>query len=157
MRILSSRFSENNLDCSGIHDIVATPYKAMLDNDQTNKNELKETVGRHAHMTKESMKSHLWILGTIASASPFIGLFGTVVGIIKSFSSIADAGKGGFAIVAAGLSEALVATAAGILVAVVAVLFFNFLKNQIGSIYTRFEFDLENAMDRIAKNSQGKS
>ena len=61
----------------------------------------------------QKLKKHLWILGTVASSAPFIGLLGTVVGIIKSFESMAVAGTGGFAVVAAGISEALVATALG--------------------------------------------
>ncbi|HEU5463763.1 MAG TPA: MotA/TolQ/ExbB proton channel family protein, partial [Candidatus Binatia bacterium] len=49
----------------------------------------------------QKLKKHLWILGTVASSAPFIGLLGTVVGIIKSFESMAVAGTGGFAVVAA--------------------------------------------------------
>src|SRR5256886_11677965 len=62
----------------------------------------------------QSLKKHLWILGTVASSAPFIGLLGTVVGIIKSFESMAIAGTGGFPVVAAGISEALGATALGL-------------------------------------------
>jgi biopolymer transport protein ExbB len=71
----------------------------------------------------QKLKKHLWILGTVASSAPFIGLLGTVVGIIKAFESMAVAGTGGFAVVAAGISEALVATALGLAVAIIAVIF----------------------------------
>ncbi len=64
-------------------------------------------------------------MGTIGSAAPFIGLFGTVVGVLESFQQMAVKGSGGFAVVAAGISEALIATAAGIVVAVIAVMAFN--------------------------------
>jgi biopolymer transport protein ExbB len=73
------------------------------------------------------LKERLWILGTIGSMAPFIGLFGTVVGIIKSFRQMALTGSGGFTVVAAGISEALIATAAGLIVAVIAIVAYNYL------------------------------
>jgi biopolymer transport protein ExbB/TolQ len=84
-------------------------------------------------------KHSLWALATIASASPFVGLFGTVTGIIRSFSDIARTGKGGFTVVAAGLSEALIATATGIIVAVVAVLIYNYLLSKINRVNLEFK------------------
>ena len=84
-----------------------------------------QAVERRRQIENQELKQYLWILGTIASASPFVGLFGTVVGILQSFHAIAQTGKGGFAIVAAGISEALIATAAGIILAVIAVMAFN--------------------------------
>ena len=58
--------------------------------------------------------AYLWVLGTIGSSAPFIGLFGTVIGIIRAFHSMALAGTGGFGVVAGGISEALIATALGL-------------------------------------------
>ncbi len=84
------------------------------------------------------LRRGLWVLGTIGSLAPFVGLFGTVVGIIRSFHEMAVHGSGGFAIVAAGISEALVATAAGLLVAIVALLFFNYLQVQVTSLSATF-------------------
>ena len=71
------------------------------------------------------MKRGLGFLATIGSTAPFIGLFGTVVGIINAFQSIAATGSGGMAAVSGGISEALVATALGIFVAIPAVVAFN--------------------------------
>jgi biopolymer transport protein ExbB len=80
------------------------------------------------------LKKPLWILATIGASSPFIGLFGTVVGIIRSFHSIATTGTSGFTVVSAGISEALIATAAGIVVAVIAVIFYNYYNMKINRI-----------------------
>src|SRR5262249_59846330 len=71
----------------------------------------------------EALKGPLWVLGTISSSAPFIGLFGTVVGIIKAFHNMALMGSGGVSVVAAGISEALVATALGLGLALLAVIF----------------------------------
>jgi biopolymer transport protein ExbB len=84
-----------------------------------------EAVERQRLLVNQELRRNLWILGTIASATPFIGLFGTVVGILRSFHQISVTGSGGFAVVAAGISEALIATAAGIIVAVIAVIGYN--------------------------------
>ena len=84
------------------------------------------------------LKRGLWVLGTIGSLAPFIGLFGTVIGILKSFAEMAKHGTGGFETVASGLAEALVATAAGLGVAIVAVAFFNYLQVRVGAIAGTF-------------------
>jgi len=65
-----------------------------------------------------SFKRYLWALGTVGSSAPFVGLFGTVVGILKAFQSMSTAGTGGFKVVSQGIAAALVATAAGLLVAI---------------------------------------
>jgi biopolymer transport protein ExbB len=79
----------------------------------------------------QSAGANLWVLGTIASAAPFIGLFGTVMGIIRSFHTMAIAGTGGFAIVAGGISEALIATALGLAVGILAVVFYNYFQARV--------------------------
>ncbi|HUD70398.1 MAG TPA: MotA/TolQ/ExbB proton channel family protein [Dongiaceae bacterium] len=71
------------------------------------------------------LKKGLGLLATIGSTAPFIGLFGTVVGIINAFHGIAASGSGGMAAVSGGIAEALVATALGIFVAIPAVVAFN--------------------------------
>ena len=90
----------------------------------------QEALERGRLLANQDLKRGLWILGTIGSASPFIGLFGTVVGILSSFHEMAKTGAGGFNVVAAGISEALIATAGGIIVAVIAVLAFNAFQTQ---------------------------
>jgi biopolymer transport protein ExbB len=80
------------------------------------------------------LKRGLWLVGTIGSLAPYVGLFGTVVGIIRAFQDMAEHGAGGFEVVAAGISEALVATGAGLFVAIVALAFFNYLQVRAGSI-----------------------
>jgi biopolymer transport protein ExbB/TolQ len=82
----------------------------------------------------EQLKRPLWILGTVASSAPFIGLFGTVIGIIKAFHSMAVMGSGGFAVVAGGISEALVATALGLGVAIIALIFYNYFQVRLDRI-----------------------
>lgn len=70
-------------------------------------------------------------LATIGSTGPFVGLFGTTFGIITAFQGMATAGSGGMGAIAGGIAEALITTAFGILVAVIAVMFFNTLLNKV--------------------------
>ena len=98
----------------------------------------------------QKLKKHLWILGTVASSAPFIGLLGTVVGIIKSFESMAIAGTGGFAVVAAGISEALVATALGLAVAIIAVIFYNYFQTRIATLNGLFRIQVAKVLQSIS-------
>jgi biopolymer transport protein ExbB/biopolymer transport protein TolQ len=87
------------------------------------------------------LRRYVWLLGTIGSLAPFIGLFGTVVGIINAFTGIAQSGSGGLAAVSAGISEALITTAFGILVAVPAVMAFNYFTTRL----ERFQIEMSNS------------
>jgi biopolymer transport protein ExbB len=77
------------------------------------------------------LEKHLGILGTLGNNAPFIGLFGTVLGIIKAFADLAKNQGGGAAVVMSGIAEALVATAVGLLVALPAVVAFNIFQGRI--------------------------
>jgi len=97
----------------------------------------------------EALKGPLWVLGTVSSSAPFIGLFGTVVGIIKAFHNMALMGSGGFSVVAAGISEALIATALGLGVAIIAVIFYNYFQTKIERIETALTIASNRVLDAI--------
>ena len=85
---------------------------------------------RAASIFNQDLKRGLVFLATIATSSPFVGLFGTISGIINAFKGMASTGSGGIAAVASGIAEALVTTAFGIGVAVIALWCYNFLSNK---------------------------
>jgi len=97
----------------------------------------------------EALKGPLWILATVSSSAPFIGLFGTVVGIIKAFHNMALMGSGGFSVVAAGISEALIATALGLGVAIVAVIFYNYFQTRIERIEAALTISSNRVLDSL--------
>ena len=78
-----------------------------------------------------ALEKHLGVLGTLGNNAPFIGLFGTVLGIIKAFADLAKNQSGGATVVMAGIAEALVATAVGLMVALPAVIAFNIFQGRI--------------------------
>jgi len=101
---------------------------------------LKRAVRKAQLIESDRLERSLAFLATTGSATPFIGLFGTVWGILTSFQEIGARGSASLAVVAPGISEALVATAAGLAVAIPAVVFYNFFSNKL----TDFESDIEN-------------
>lgn len=94
-----------------------------------------EAVNRAIDRVKEreiaDLRRGLGVLASIASAAPFVGLFGTVVGIIGAFHAIGETGQGGLASVSASISEALWVTAFGLLVAIPSVLLYNYFTNRV--------------------------
>ncbi|MBI3012863.1 MAG: MotA/TolQ/ExbB proton channel family protein [Elusimicrobia bacterium] len=101
--------------------------------------ELDELLTAARMEQRLALEKYLGILGTLGNTAPFIGLFGTVVGIIKAFHDLAVSGSGGPAVVAAGISEALVATAAGLLVAIPSVVVYNYFMKRVKEMATILE------------------
>jgi len=87
----------------------------------------------------EGLESRLGFLATVGSAAPFIGLFGTVVGIMTAFQSIAASEQTSLAVVAPGIAEALLATAIGLVAAIPAVIAYNKLSADVGKLGMRLE------------------
>lgn len=97
------------------------------------------------------MERNTGVLGTMANIAPLLGLFGTVVGIIRAFADIARTGSGGGAVVAMGVSEALLTTAAGIIVAVIATVFFNVFVRRIRSRVAQLEDAREHWLSLVSQ------
>jgi biopolymer transport protein TolQ len=117
---------------------------------------LKRALEKAATTEAERLSRALNFLATAGSATPFIGLFGTVWGIMSSFQDIGQRGGASLAVVAPGISEALIATAAGLAVAIPSVIFYNHFTSQVTDFdndMQRFSTDLLNLVERdlIAK------
>ncbi len=97
------------------------------------------TVRRVVLAAGSGMRRGLSIIATVASTAPFVGLVGTVVGIVNAFQQLAASGQGGVGQVSAGISEALVTTAIGIGVAIPAVWLFNHLTQWVGRLLVEME------------------
>lgn len=112
-----------------------------------NKDLAERSVDRSRIRLMGYFKRNLWLLGTVASASPFVGLLGTVVGIVKAFHEMAEKGAGGFSVVAAGISEALIATAAGLVVAIIALVTYNLFVNTANQTLSSIKLTLDELLD----------
>ncbi|HEX8411558.1 MAG TPA: MotA/TolQ/ExbB proton channel family protein [Thermoanaerobaculia bacterium] len=105
----------------------------------------KRAIERETLMTTAELKKGLGNLATISTTAPFVGLFGTVVGIINAFRGMALSGSGGLGAVSAGIAEALATTALGLFVAVPAVWMYNYFLNKI----ERFQVEMSNSSSQL--------
>ncbi len=133
------------------------PSAPVLERALERKTRWREALERDRLRIGQDLKRRLWILGTFAAAAPFVGLFGTVVGILQAFREMAKSGTGGFTVVAAGISEALVATAAGILVAVVALLAFNAFQVKLSRLLFEIRLQLEEVAEHLEDDAGQKN
>ncbi|MDB4969638.1 MAG: MotA/TolQ/ExbB proton channel family protein [Myxococcales bacterium] len=93
---------------------------------RSNEGALEAAVDRERQRVGLALKGHLWILATVGATAPFIGLFGTVYGILRAFEQIGATHQAGIDVVGPGIAEALVTTAAGIVVAIEAMVIYNY-------------------------------
>lgn len=95
------------------------------------------------------LERYLGSLATLGNVSPFVGLFGTVLGIIRAFEAIAKTGSGGIGTVSAGIAEALVATAAGLFVAIPAVIAYNYFVGRVKLFTAAMDSAASEMVDRL--------
>jgi biopolymer transport protein ExbB/biopolymer transport protein TolQ len=106
---------------------------------------VRRAIQRASALTANDLKKGVASLATIGATAPFVGLLGTVVGIITAFQGIAATGSGGLGAVSAGISEALVETALGLVVAIPAVWFYNYLTGRI----EYFNVEMDNSSSEL--------
>ena len=117
---------------------------------QPGKRPARERALQHAMQAEvKRLEEAVPILGTVASTAPFVGLFGTVVGIIKSFASIAANSGGGPEVVSAGIAEALITTACGLLVAIPALAAYNWCVHQTQALMTEVELAVYDLVETL--------
>jgi biopolymer transport protein ExbB len=113
--------------------------------------EVIEDTGRHA---VHELERYLTTLGTIAAISPLLGLLGTVSGMIRSFTAITDNGVPNPAVLAGGISEALVATAAGLTVAIPSLIAYRYLRGRVERLVVRIEKESMRFIEALLHHQQ---
>src|SRR3954452_17583413 len=113
-------------------------------------------VERATLLTTSDMKRGIGSLATIATITPFIGLFGTVIGIIKAFTGMALTGSGGIGAVSAGIAEALISTAFGLGVAIPAAWMFNYFTQQLERLQIEMSNSSSELVDFFMKRQRSK-
>lgn len=117
----------------------------------------RRELERHYERIGEDVRRGMNVLATVGSVAPFVGLLGTVVGIIEAFGSIAKEGSGGLGAVSAGISEALVVTALGLLVAIPAVMMFNFLSARSDALMLSLDLARKEFVDHLEDTHGGRA
>jgi len=111
--------------------------------------EIANAMERAITIETAKLERYISIVGTIGNTAVYIGLFGTVLGIIRAFHDIAAAKAGGMSVVIGGVAEALVCTAAGLFVAIPAVIIFNYFTRKVGHFMDDMELCASELMDLI--------
>ena len=118
---------------------------------------VRRAIQRASALTANDLKKGVAALATIGATAPFVGLLGTVVGIITAFNGIAATGSGGLGAVSAGISEALVETALGLVVAIPAVWFYNYLTGRIEYFNVEMDNSSSELLDYFIKKTASSS
>ncbi|WP_339339066.1 MotA/TolQ/ExbB proton channel family protein [uncultured Oceanicoccus sp.] len=134
----------NQLDAARIRQLKTTSplgriLAAGLGNSHHGRDAMKESIQEAASQVVHDLERYLNALGTIAAVTPLLGLLGTVIGMIKVFTEIMLQGTGNAAVFAGGISEALITTAAGIGVAIPALMMHRFYSGKIDSVIVTLE------------------
>lgn len=141
----------NELQKLGRSKIVKQGQTETLEMRLAGMDNLKRALRKAETKEVARLGKYLSFLATTGSATPFIGLFGTVWGIMTSFQDIGMRGSASLAVVAPGISEALIATAAGLAVAIPAVIFYNYFSNVLSELENgmqSFSADFMNLVER---------
>ena len=134
---------------------IANVFKSVYsDETSRDKNEVKRLLRRYETLESVKLEKYLNFLATTGSTSPFIGLFGTVWGIMNSFHGIGSAGSASLAIVAPGIAEALIATAVGLAAAIPAVIAYNYYLSMSRKMIIDMEDFSEDLLELFTKVSK---
>jgi biopolymer transport protein ExbB len=124
-RVRAGNFKEASWVCATSAHPVGAVARQVIDNHHMSAEAIEEKMQIALSEQKLQLERHLGWLGTMGNTAPLIGLLGTVWGIMRAFHDMANTGSAGPSVVAAGIAEALFTTAAGLLVAVPAVMLYN--------------------------------
>jgi biopolymer transport protein ExbB len=125
--------------CNSSLSPLAAVVKSGLEESGKDARSIEEMMDAMAIDQRTKLEKNLSILGTLGNIAPLIGLFGTVVGIIRAFHSLSVSGSAGPSVISAGIAEALITTAAGLVVAVPAVIFYNYYLRRVTTIMNEIE------------------
>jgi len=156
---LEKMLSENRVEqaiahCENLRKPVGKVIGPLLDyarqHRSADRDRLSHWASRLLRVETANLGRYLTVLGTIGSISPFVGLFGTVVGIIHAFRAIAENAGGGPGVVAHGISEALITTALGLFVAIPAVVGYNLYLRKVERISDDMQLASDEVVDWLA-------
>lgn len=153
-RVHAGKWEEAMVLCKENSSLVTDVYLAAIERRHSDRQVIEEAIEREGGRLAMFLEKRLHILATIGSTSPFIGLFGTVLGIINAFNSISASATYAPALVSNGIAEALVNTAAGLFVAIPSVLMFNWFTQRIQSFISEMQLTSSEIVEAIVEDPQ---
>jgi biopolymer transport protein ExbB/TolQ len=164
---MASRLASGQIESAGSGDKIGhlgrvieagiSAFKTSpLDDEQFTVETVARALERQAQREIQQFRRGQGLLGTVSSTAPFVGLLGTVIGIVTAFQQMAATGSGGLATVSAGIAEALVTTAIGLLVAIPAVFAFNYLQGWVDARAVDIAESSNEFLDFVARQLHGR-
>ncbi|MBI4690923.1 MAG: MotA/TolQ/ExbB proton channel family protein [Nitrospirae bacterium] len=132
---------------------LANIFKFTFSETVSDRAEIKRSLRRYGALESAKLEKYLSFLATTGSTTPFIGLFGTVWGIMNAFRGIGAAGSASLAVVAPGIAEALITTAAGLAAAIPAVIAYNYYLSRARQMIIEMEDFSEELLDFFSKEA----
>ena len=127
------------LEKSAVSRVLFTILADYYQNPNSSVEKLEEKGRERAMLEIAQLEKNIWVISLVAHLTPFIGLLGTVTGMIKAFQAVSIHGTGDAAVLAKGISEALFTTAGGLFVAIPALIFYNYFNKKIDGIIADME------------------
>lgn len=153
--IIDGNYDEAINFCKKSKGAIPIVVKIGLENRQLPRDEIDKLMETVRMEQRVNLERYLGVLGTLGNTAPFIGLLGTVLGIIKAFRDLASSAGGGPEVVMVGIAEALIATATGLGVAIPAVILFNYFMKKVKNISVEMDAVSKKLLILMANYGEG--
>jgi biopolymer transport protein ExbB len=119
-------------------------------------NSAERAIERHMLLIVTELKRGLAVLATVGATAPFVGLLGTTMGVVNAFVGMADSGSAGMSSISAGIAEALIATAIGLIAAIPAVWLYNYFQTKLDNLVAEMTYVSKEMVDYLIKGVSGE-
>jgi biopolymer transport protein ExbB/TolQ len=153
--VIDGKYNEAISYCKSSNGTIPLVIREGLEERSLPRDEVAKLMEASQAEQKVNLSRYLNILGTLGNTAPFIGLLGTVLGIIKAFKDLAGSAGGGPEVVMVGIAEALIATAAGLAVAIPAVIMFNYYSDRVKNICVEMDTVSKKVLVILANYGEG--
>ena len=150
--VKNNKLVRHDIEELGKQSALGKVLTAGLINRENDRDRIKESIEEQGREVVHELEQFLDTLGTIAAISPLLGLLGTVVGMIKVFSQITLHGVGNPGVLADGISQALVTTAAGLSIAIVSLVFYRYFRRRVDTYVVAIEKEAIKMVDVLHNN-----
>lgn len=152
--VKNHKLVQHDIEELGKKSALGKVLTAGIINRDNDRKRIKESIEEQGREVVHELERFLDSLGTIAAISPLIGLLGTVVGMIKVFAQITTHGVGNPAVLASGISQALVTTAAGLSIAIVSLIFYRYFRRRVDTYVVAIEKEAIKMVDVLHNNRE---
>ena len=153
-QVKNNKLVRHDIEELGKQSALGKVLTAGIINRDSDRNRIKESIEEQGREVVHELEQFLDTLGTIAAISPLLGLLGTVIGMIKVFSQITLHGVGNPGVLADGISQALITTAAGLSIAIISLIFYRYFRRRVDTFVVEIEKEAIKMVDVLHNNRE---